>query len=207
MMVFKDGVYIYQYDFWLLNDYFFEVLILYNLRFCVYFMFVLGLVVLIMNDYGDMFMRFWDYDIVGIDFVQFCYIWQDQSNFFSFFMWLQGKVDFCYVVIKFLLVGWKYQLKIFGEIIDRFIVVLIVFGFQNWEFCVEGCCEGYIGYWFKMIDVKVWKFVFIGQNFKGKFFDNLQCDMLKVDFGFVSGFNYLGNLQGKVNINIKDFVY
>ncbi len=157
----------------------------------------------VINKYGKMYTRLFDFDIGGSDPVFFHYSWtpvddsaRTAKNWWDHFL-NRSTAD-----IRLPAPYWEEQPGIPGEITDKISVDTTDSGMQNRRLKVEGRQNGKTGYWTKMLQDKTWTFVETGEPLQGKLLRNTGADDLKP----ATNINYKGK-AGKAEIEVKDFAY
>lgn len=116
-----------------------------------------GSEVFLINKYGDMYTRLYDFDMRGSNTLIFRYSYDDQRGRpvppeFGF-QFLPK-----YAAIQLPAVGWVHQPKIRGDITSAISVHKTGPGSANRELRVEGRESGRVGYWHKAVGEATWKF-------------------------------------------------
>lgn len=193
----EDSNRILYLDPWLMNDESHEVGTPYHARFKVESLSVSASTLFIVNKYGDMFTRTFDYDNSGADQVFFDYSWYGNTQT------LIGNA------IKLPTSPWKQQPKIPGEITNRITVENTGAGNENRLLKVEGKKDGKTGYWKKMVDDTTWTFVETGLPLEGELLKNSSKDTSMKDLAPETGIDYTGTFGALKNVTmtVKDFAY
>ncbi|TXG92439.1 hypothetical protein DW322_05420 [Rhodococcus rhodnii] len=117
-----------------------------------------GSTTFVMNEYGDMYTRHFDYDSSGSDSVFFRYSWESQDGRPTAPDIVSETLDRRYAAIELPAPDWVHQPKIHGEITSALSVHSTGVGPGMRELRVEGHREGRTGYWHKMLDDPAWQF-------------------------------------------------
>ncbi|MGW4245606.1 hypothetical protein [Nocardia sp. NPDC004722] len=176
-----------------------------------------GSTTFVINEYGDMYTRLWDFDISGADTVFFSYSYQDQTardsapnNFtgeFARFAFLRPFFA-QYANIQLPPPDWIQQPKIPGEITST--VSIHQTGghsFQR-ELRVEGRDDARTGFWHKPIDPNAdWEFTPTDQPLMGEPLDNRATDISESTMVGPSGVHYFYRDPAGWTASIRDFDY
>lgn len=114
---------------------------------------------LIVDRFGDLYTRLYDFDISGADTVFFRYSYEDQRGLPEAPDMLAERVDGRYAAIQLPAPDWVRQPKVPGEITDRISVHKTGPGSTARELRVEGRSDGRTGYWTKRLTDESWAFV------------------------------------------------
>ena len=128
-----------------------------------------GSTTFVINDYGDMYTRLWDFDISGADTLFFSYTPENQGNlqgapnnfegFFAQYPFLRSIFPQAYAKFQLPPPAWVRQPKVPGEITSAITIRQTGFSSDKRELRVEGRRDGRNGYWFKPIDPNTsWSF-------------------------------------------------
>lgn len=131
---------------------------------------------LIVNRFGDLYTRLYDFDISGADKVFFRYSYEDQSTLPQAPDMLSERVDPGYAAIQLPAPDWVRQPKIPGEITDRVSIHKTGPGSDARELRIEGRDNGRTGYWTKQLTAEQWFFIPIGQPLAGRLLENTSAD-------------------------------
>ena len=209
----EDPTKIYFLDPWLPADESREIGTPYHSRFKVRSFSSSASMTFVINQYGDMFTRLFDYDLSGSDEVFFEYSWFSQANVKDAEenSWSERMVS---AKIRLPSPSWEAQPKIDGTITDRISVESVAQGSENRRLKVEGKQNGHTGYFTKLVNDKTWKFVRTDEPLQGNLLQNSLSDTSKKDLAPKSGLNYKGTVKGtsnagayKATIKVKDFAY
>ncbi|NLU84641.1 hypothetical protein HCA44_17850 [Rhodococcus sp. HNM0569] len=159
-----------------------------------------GSTTFVMNDYGDMYTRNFDYDSSGSDSVFFPYRWDDQG----------GKPSAPNATLDSLPLGefaavqlpapdWVHQPKIPGEITSTISVHSTGVGPGQRELRVEGCHDGATGFWHKMLDAPAWEFTPTGEAALGTPVQNPSGDHSNATLAPAAPWNLSGTLPIRDN--------
>ena len=144
----KNGRWIKFMDPWVVSDHSYEVCSPYRGRFKSLKLSAAGSLIFLINKYGDMFTRLYDFDLSGHNSVYYRYSYDPKKR--------QKKK---YSIRHLRLAEWKNQPKIKGIIADIISVFKSGEGATDRELRVEGVNEnGRSGYWFKDVKDPKWKF-------------------------------------------------
>lgn len=209
----EDPTKIYFLDPWLPADESREIGTPYHSRFKVQSFSSSASMTFVINKYGDMFTRLFDYDLSGSDEVFFEYSWFSQVNVKDATenSWSERLTS---AKIRLPSPSWEQQPKIDGTITDRISVESTAQGSQNRRLKVEGKRKGHTGYFTKLVNDKTWKFVRTDEPLQGTVLQNSTKDTSKKDLAPKSGLHYKGTVKGtsaagnyKATITVKDFAY
>lgn len=160
-------------------------------------------VTFVINQYGDMYTRCFDYDIGGSDPMFFHYTWEKvPDEAVSADVWLKHFFDRSTADIRLPAPYWQHQPAIPGEITDRISIETTDAGMQNRRLKVEGTSEGKTGYWTKLLTEPSWSFVETGEPLQGKLLNYTGAEDLKPP----TGIHYAGTL-GDYSVEVRDFAY
>ncbi|MCH5642588.1 hypothetical protein [Gordonia sp. ABSL49_1] len=154
-----DGSRITYADPWLPNDDSYEIGSPLGGRFRSVALSAAASTTFVMNRYGDMYTRTFDFDSSGSDSVFFRYSWEPQTGKPSAATLTQEYVDRSTAAVQLPAPGWTRQPKITGEITSAITVFSLGPGVENRELRVEGRRNGRNGYWRKHIHSTSWVFV------------------------------------------------
>ena len=203
----NDHTKIYYLDPWLPGDESREAGTPYHCRFKAQSLSSSASVTFIINKYGDMYTRLFDYDLAGADEVFFEYSWFSQEDVpdadpdDSLSSLTSAK-------IRLPSPSWEQQPKIPGEITDRISVESVAPGSENRRLKVEGRKNGYTGYWTKMLNDKAWTFVRTDEKLQGTLLQNSMEDTSAKDLAPQSGIHYKGTIAGTgASMKVKNFAY
>ncbi|CAM2845118.1 hypothetical protein RHDE110596_03695 [Prescottella defluvii] len=130
----------------------------------------------VMNKYGDMYTRNFDFDGSGSDSIFFRYSWDDQTGKptapnSAFESWFKG-----YAAIQLPAQEWRHQPKIPGEITSAITVRSTGVGPDARELRVAGRSGGTSGFWHKHLNAPTWEFTATGADLPGTPIENSQRD-------------------------------
>lgn len=205
-----DATKIYYSDPWLPRDESREIGTPLHSRFKVESLSASSSTTFVINKYGDMFTRLYDYDLAGGDAALFGYSWQDQGDKQPGETRKDAKYDTEDKYAKYRLPApdWVHQPKIPGDITDHISVESTAPGAENRLLKVEGRKDGKTGVWSKMIDDSEWTFTQTDEPLQGKLLQNSAEDTSTKDLAPLSGINYRGRIdQTAAVLTVKDFAY
>ena len=157
-----DGSRITYADPWLPNDDSYEIGGPLGGRFRASSLSAAGSTTFVMNDFGDMYTRTFDFDSSGSDSVFFRYSWDDQSAKPSAPNLVAESLDRRTAAIQLPAPDWVHQPKIPGEITSAISVHSTGPGPGRRELRVEGRRDGETGFWHKGLDGSTWNFTRTG---------------------------------------------
>ncbi|MEU0545606.1 hypothetical protein ABZ319_37605 [Nocardia sp. NPDC005978] len=177
-----------------------------------------GSTTFVINEYGDMFTRLWDFDISGADTLFFSYSYEDQSAFdaapnnfeheFSRFPQLRPPFN-RYADIQLPAPDWIRQPKISGEITSTISIHQTGAHSHERELRVEGRDgEGRTGFWHKPIDPNAdWAFTVTDQPQQADTLDNRSGDTSHLTMSPPTGVDYGYRDAEGWTVAIRDFDY
>ncbi|MEV7415385.1 hypothetical protein [Streptomyces sp. NPDC089919] len=147
----------------------------------------------VVNRYGDLYTRLYDFDISGADRVFFGYSYEDQ----------RGAV---FPKIQLPAPDWVHQPKVpaGGEIADRISVHKTGRGSDARELRVEGRDHGTTGYWHKALTAEGWSFTATGLPLAGALLENTPDDRSADTLAAPSPYDYAGT-RGEVTAQVDAF--
>jgi len=162
----KNGRWIKFMDPWVVSDHSYEVCAPFRGRFKSIKLSSAGSLILLMNKYGDLFTRLYDFDLSGQNSVYYRYSYDPKKQ----------KKWFAPRALP--LPGWQQQPKIKGQITDVISVFKSGAGATDRELRVEGINENaQTGYWYKDVKDKAWKFKIKNHKLFGKRLKNPSYSM------------------------------
>lgn len=157
----QNGRWIKFMDPWVVSDHSYEVCGPLRGRFIAINISTAGSLILLINQYGDMYTRMYDFDLAGYNSVYYRYSYNDQTKRTAFYPRQLPLPD------------WKYQPKISGKITNIISVFKSGEGAVYRELRVEGVnANGQTGYYFKDVNAAQWDFKVTGLPLVGKFIQN-----------------------------------
>ncbi|MGB3604668.1 MAG: hypothetical protein WBA38_14080 [Gordonia sp. (in: high G+C Gram-positive bacteria)] len=171
-----DGSRITYADPWLPNDDSYEIGSPLGGRFQSVALSAAASTTFVMNRYGDMFTRTFDFDSSGSDSVFFRYSWESQAGKPSATNLSQEMVDRNTAAVRLPAPDWTRQPKIPGEVTSAITVVSTGPGVEKRELRVEGRRDGQNGFWHKDIHAKNWAFTATGSPLQRKLLENSAAD-------------------------------
>ncbi|MFB8004293.1 hypothetical protein [Nocardia sp. NPDC056000] len=201
----------------LADDYSYEVPGPLNGRFRAINLSSAGSTTFVINEYGDMFTRLWDFDISGADTLFFSYSYEDQSaydsapnNFeheFSRFPQLRPPFNE-YANIQLPAPRWVQQPKIPGEITSTISIHQTGSRSFQRELRVEGRDDDRTGFWHKPIDPNsAWEFTPTDQPMLAPTLDNRVADTSALTLAPPSGVHYAYRDPQGWTLTTRDFDY
>lgn len=157
-----DGSTITYADPWLPNDDSYEIGAPLGGRFQATSLSAAASTTMVMNRYGDIYTRTFDFDSSGSDTVFFRYSWFDQSDKPSATILPQETLDRGTAAIQLPAPDWTRQPKVPGEITSVISVHATGPGPEKRELRVEGSQNGETGYWHKDLHTDAWQFTATG---------------------------------------------
>jgi len=130
----------------------------------------------VMNRYGDMYTRTFDFDSSGSDSVFFRYSWEPQTGKPSATDLNQETWDRSTAAVQLPAPDWTQQAKIPGEITSSITVISTGPGVEKRELRVEGRDNGRTGFWRKDIHAPSWTFVPTDSPLQGGPMENSATD-------------------------------
>ncbi|CAM2845089.1 Secreted protein [Prescottella defluvii] len=171
-----DGSRITYADPWLPNDQSYEIGGPLGGRFQSIALSSAGSTTFVVNEYGDMFTRHFDFDSSGSDSVFFRYSWDDQSDRATAPNMLAGMLDRSTAAIQLPAQDWARQPKIPGEITSAISVHSTGVGSDARELRVAGRQDGESGFWHKDLNADAWQFTATGAELPGVPLENSPFD-------------------------------
>lgn len=205
----NNGQTIVSCDPWLSRDYSYEVGTPYNCRFQAVSLSAGASTSFIINKYGDMYTRLYDYDIGGGDPAQFRYTFVSKPHRKVSSSWKQHRINFRTAPIKLPPPNWQQHVKIPGLITDRISIHSTAPGTENRELRVEGKRDGKTGYWHKMLNDTEWEFTVTNEALQGTVLENDPSDRSVDTLAAPSPYSYEGVLRGHKNVrmHVPHFAY
>ncbi|MEU2242550.1 hypothetical protein ABZ572_24425 [Streptomyces sp. NPDC018338] len=188
-----DGSRITYVDPWLPADHSYEMATPHRGRFQAQALSTAASTSFVVNRYGDLYTRLFDFDIAGSDRVFFGYSYEDQRGA-------------AFPKIQLPAPDWVHQPKIpaTGQITDRISVHKTGRGSDARELRVEGRDNGRTGYWRKALTASRWDFVETGEPLRGSLLQNAPDDRSTDTLAPASPFDYTGT-QGQVTARVGAF--
>ncbi|QLY31576.1 hypothetical protein H0264_04355 [Nocardia huaxiensis] len=159
---------------------------------------------LVVNRFGDLYTRLYDFDISGADKVFFRYSYEDQRGLPEAPDMLSERIDSRYAAIQLPAPDWVRQPKVPGEITDRISVHKTGIGSDARELRVEGRSDGRTGYWVKTLTAAQWSFVPTDQPLAGNPLQNTTDDRSIDDSIQPSPYSYAGS-AGTWTASVENF--
>lgn len=179
-----------------------------------------GSTTFLINDYGDMYTRLWDFDISGADTLFFSYTPDDQGGmsgapnnfegYFAQYPFLRDLFPQAYAKFQLPPPAWIKQPKVPGEITSLISIHQTGFASKDRELRVEGRKDGKVGYWHKKVNPAAqWKFVATPsvRKLSRKPLDNRPGDNSALTMVGPSGVHYSGRGTTGWTIGTRDFDY
>ncbi|WLP89084.1 hypothetical protein [Gordonia sp. NB41Y] len=192
-----DGSRIVYADPWLPNDRSYEISSPLGGRFRSVALSASASTMLVINRYGDMFTRTFDFDSSGSDSVFFRYSWESQDGLPSATDLTQETWDRSTAAVQLPAPDWKRQPKIPGEITSAITVISTGPGAERRELRVEGRQNGEVGYWRKGLHDSTWVFVPTGGPLHGPVLDNTGQDMSAATLAAPTPWNLSASLPSR----------
>ncbi|WP_371680974.1 hypothetical protein [Streptomyces sp. NBC_01276] len=145
----------------------------------------------VINRYGDMYTRLYDFDIAGSDKVFFSYSYEDQRG--ATFPKIQLPAP-----------DWMRQPKIPGQVTDRISIHKTGVGSDARELRVEGSDQGHAGYWSKTLTASQWTFTPTDEPLEGHVLQNTPSDRSTDTLAAPSPYHFAGAL-GQANARVREF--
>ncbi|MGW7304767.1 hypothetical protein ACWGI1_04215 [Streptomyces sp. NPDC054835] len=188
-----DGSRITYVDPWLPADHSYEMATPHRGRFRAEALSTAASTSLVVNRYGDLYTRLYDFDIAGSDPVFFGYSYEDQ----------RGAV---FPKIQLPAPDWVHQPKVpaSGEVTDRISVHKTGRGSDARELRVEGRAHGVTGYWHKALTAAGWSFTETGEPLRGRLLQNTPDDRSTDTLAAPSPYDYAGT-QGQLGVRVAEF--
>ncbi|MDJ0106803.1 hypothetical protein QM646_10325, partial [Rhodococcus erythropolis] len=159
-----DGSRITYADPWLPNDDSYEIGGPLGGRFQADSLSAAGSTTFVMNKYGDMYTRTFDFDSSGSDSIFFRYSWEDQSDKPSAPNLVAETLDRSTAAIQLPAPDWVHQPKIPGEVTSAISVHSLGPGPNRRELRVEGRRGAESGFWHKDLVGDAWEFTPTGAS-------------------------------------------
>ncbi|MFI7664633.1 hypothetical protein [Nocardia sp. NPDC049526] len=160
---------------------------------------------LIVNRFGDLYTRLYDFDISGADKLFFRYSYEDQSTVPEAPDMLSERVDPGYAAIQLPAPDWVRQPKVPGEITDRVSIHKTGPGSDARELRIEGRDNGRSGYWTKQLTAEQWSFIPTGRPLAGQLLENTAADRTRDTLAAPSPYSYTGRSDRGWTITIDSF--
>ncbi|MTE15265.1 hypothetical protein [Nocardia aurantiaca] len=200
-----DGHRIHYVDPWLPQDHSYEMSTPAQGRFRAVGLSTSGSTTLVVNRFGDLYTRLYDFDISGADKVFFRYSYEDQRGRPQAPDTLTERIDDHYAAIQLPAPEWTRQPKIPGQITDRVSVHKTGIGSDARELRVEGVESGRTGYWVKELTADHWDFVPTDQPLVGHLLENTAADHSVDDTVGASPYTYAGRTSSGVTVRVDSF--
>ncbi|MFE3293052.1 hypothetical protein [Rhodococcus sp. NPDC059234] len=171
-----DGSRITYADPWLPNDDSYEIGGPLGGRFRAESLSAAGSTTFVMNRYGDMYTRTFDFDSSGSDSIFFRYSWDDQSGKPTAPNLVVETLDRSTAAIQLPAPDWVHQPKVPGEITSAISVHSLGPGPNRRELRVEGRRDGESGFWHKDLEGGAWEFTPTGAARLGTPVENAPTD-------------------------------
>ncbi|WP_253741469.1 hypothetical protein [Rhodococcus sp. KB6] len=171
-----DGSRITYADPWLPNDDSYEIGGPLGVRFQADSLSAAGSTTFVMNKYGDMYTRTFDFDSSGSDSIFFRYSWEDQSDKPSAPNLVAETLDRSTAAIQLPAPDWVHQPKIPGEVTSAISVHSLGPGPNRRELRVEGLRGAESGFWHKDLVGGDWEFTPTGASLLGTLIENAPTD-------------------------------
>lgn len=190
----KNGRYIKFMDPWVVSDWSYEVCGPYRARFKSIKLSSAGSLIFLINKYGDMFTRLYDFDLSGHNSVYYRYSYDPEKQ--------KGILAPRHLPLP----GWKKQPKIKGKITNLISVFKSGRGATNRELRVEGINDkGETGYWFKDVKNKIWKFKVKNHKLFGEVLTNPSYSMALSTLGPVTSKKYSTQYGVNYELELLDY--
>lgn len=170
----------------------------------------------LINEYGDMFTRLWDFDISGADTLFFSYTYGDEPDRAeaptNFDAWV-GQFEFLrpffpqYTGIHLPPPAWVRQPKIPGEITSTISVHTTGGRSEQRELRVEGSQDGRTGYWHKPIEDDTWSFTVTDRPLTAELLDNRPGDTSGLTLAPPTGVGYDHRDPAGWTMSLRDYDY
>ncbi|TQF65634.1 hypothetical protein FK531_21185 [Rhodococcus spelaei] len=171
-----DGSRITYADPWLPNDDSYEIGGPLGGRFRADSLSAAGSTTFVMNNYGDMYTRTFDFDSSGSDSIFFRYSWDDQAGKPTAPNLVVETLDRSTAAIQLPAPDWVHQPKVPGEITSAISVHSLGPGPNRRELRVEGRRDGESGFWHKDLVGGTWEFTPTAAATLGTPIDNSPAD-------------------------------
>ncbi len=171
-----DGSRITYADPWLPNDDSYEVGGPLGGRFQAISLSASASTMFVMNKYGDMFTRTFDFDSSGSDSVFFRYSWESQRGKPSADNLLVETWNRSTAAVQLPAPDWARQPKIPGRITSTVTVISTGSGVERRELRVAGVHGGVVGFWHKALHASTWSFTRTGGPLPGAQIENSAAD-------------------------------
>ncbi|MFE1951732.1 hypothetical protein ACFW9D_14820 [Streptomyces sp. NPDC059524] len=187
----EDGSRITYVDPWLPADHSYEMATPLRGRFQARALSTAASTSFVVNRYGDMYTRLYDFDISGSDKVFFSYSYEDQRG---------AAVP----KIQLPAPDWIHQPKIPGQVTDRISIHKTGTGSDARELRVEGKDHGRTGYWKKALTATEWTFEPTDEPVTGRTLQNTPEDRSDDTLAAPSPYRYTGAI-GDVTAEVGPF--
>ncbi|MFF6844865.1 hypothetical protein ACFY8X_39785 [Streptomyces tanashiensis] len=188
-----DGSRITYVDPWLPADHSYEMATPHRGRFRAEALSTAASTSFVVNRYGDLYTRLYDFDIAGSDRVFFSYSYEDQRGA-------------AFPKIQLPAPDWVRQPKVpsSGQITDRISVHKTGRGTDARELRVEGRDHGRSGFWHKALTDSGWSFTETGEPLRGRLLQNTPDDRSADTLVPASPYDYAGT-RGGVTARVDAF--
>lgn len=192
-----DGSRIVYADPWLPNDRSYEIGSPLGGRFQSVALSASASTMFVVNRYGDMYTRTFDFDSSGSDSVFFRYSWDRQDGKPSATSLAQEVADRSTAAVQLPAPDWKRQPKIPGEITSAVTIVSTGPGAEKRELRVEGRRNGKVGFWRKRLHARTWSFTPTGGDLHAPLLHNTPDDMSHATLAPPQPWNLTGSLPSR----------
>lgn len=190
----KNGRWIKFMDPWVVSDHSYEVCGPYRGRFKSINLSSAGSLILIINKYGDMFTRLYDFDLSGHNSVYYRYSYDPAKQ--------KGAL----APRQLPLPGWKRQPKIKGRITNIISVFKSGQGATDRELRVEGInSQGETGYWHKDVKDSIWKFRVTNHKLFGRELKNPTWNFSLATLGPSTSKKYTTSYRVNYELELLDY--
>ncbi|WP_067720972.1 hypothetical protein [Nocardia yamanashiensis] len=192
-------------DPWLPVDHSYEIALPANGRFRAVALSTSGSTTMVVDRFGDLHTRLYDFDISGADKVFFRYSYEEQRGRPEAADMLSERIDSGTAAIQLPAPAWVRQPKVPGEITDRISVHKTGIGSDARELRVEGVRDGRTGYWVKTLTAAAWNFVATDQPLAGQRLSNTADDRSVDESVAAPGVRYAGRGAGEWTAVVESF--
>jgi len=190
-------------DPWLPLDYSYKVCLPAHGRFITEKMSVSGSTTFVINRYGDMYFKTYDFDISGASTLFFNYTYDPTKGRGT--AWDPGILDGAFSIRVIPIDGWTKIPKISGEITEEITIIKTGIGAVNRILRVEGVKDGLSGYFTRETKGDgPWTFVPTGLPLKGNLLENTPEDSTMRALGEDRSLKFYGEIDG-LQISITQF--
>lgn len=191
-----DGSRITFLDPWLPADHSYEVQTPIGGRFRSMSMAAAASTIFVVNKFGDMYTRLYDFDMSGADTVFFRSSYDDQRGRTPAPYWGLQRLGIQYAAFQLPANGWLHQPKVAGEITGHISIHKTGHGSNARELRVEGRKGGHTGFWHKNVEATQWRFTPTNARLSTSLIANSTRDRSKDTLAPSTGLTFAGRKTG-----------